>query len=153
MYNEPPKYGKGLRLTSHDAAQVMLEYLVQLPDSVIPWGAYTRFQAPLRYLYAKTPNYNEPCFSEVDFDLQGAVSFWKEEISRLPSPNHDVLLFLLCWLPRTVQMAIPMLAARFQPCLLAPRSLWSSPKDVMVSRAVLVCLFENRASFVTDLEM
>src|SRR5271155_3331639 len=47
----PPRYGKSLDWTGytvHDAASVVIRYLAQMPESVIPPRFYESFQAPLR---------------------------------------------------------------------------------------------------------
>jgi hypothetical protein len=149
-FDTPPTYGKGLDWTHysvHDAGHVMILYLEQLPEPVIPYCYHQRFCQPLR---------KHHIFS---VDSEKVVRYYQGLIAELPSVNRHVLLYVLDLLAVFMsraninQMDTPELAALFQPSLLGvPRVYRRDPKEPQLSQDALLFLIDNQNSFPLGLQ-
>ena len=109
-FNEPPRYGKGLDwsgYTIHDAASILLRFLLRLPEPIIPLGMYEAFQGPVPI-----------------FDNQ-AIRKYQELFALLPPPSRHLLLYLLDLLAMFTKsesnnLTAERLATIFQPAILSP---------------------------------
>ena len=161
-FNEPPRYGKGLDwsgFTVHDAAAILLRYLYQLPQSVIPLEHYEAFQQPLKEYEGK------PIPSE-DPHTQDIIRHYQRLIRELPPLSRQLLLYLLDFLAVFASkadlnhMTPQKLAQRFQLTILSPLKAKSIGTEVPVevvfnrqlSQDVMVFLIENQDSFLIGME-
>jgi hypothetical protein len=124
-FDSPPRYGKGIYwadYTVHDAARIMLLYLEQLPEPVIPLDHYERFCEPLRHhqfdleknaieavriyqgLIAEPPPldhyerfYEPPEYPRFDLGKNTieAVRTYQGLIAELPPLNRQLFLYVL----------------------------------------------------------
>jgi hypothetical protein len=142
-FSSSPFYGRGIdwtRYSVNDARFVMLLYLEQLPEPVIPFRYHTRFCEPLR-------NVRTFSISNGSFDSEKAVGLYQDLIAELPPINRHVLLYILDILALYTVKASE-LAALFQPGLLKARGI--KRRDLIetrLSQKVLTFLVDNQASF------
>ena len=83
----PPRFGENLDwsgYTVHDAASILLKFLNQLPEPVIPLEKYEAFQNPLKEYFLDRKRTTESINQE-----------YKRQISLLPGASRQVLLYLL----------------------------------------------------------
>ncbi|KAK5700674.1 GTPase activating protein (GAP) for Rho1p [Elasticomyces elasticus] len=159
VFDRPPRYGKGFNWTGytvHDAAQTILRYLLQLPEPIIPLGAYERFREPLRafHVAAHGSGQGNDVLSPMHFDLEAGLKDWQGCIAELSPLRRQALLYLLDMLAvfvshaETNAMTTQRLAALFQPGILAHPQHALSRVEVHLSQAVLAQLIENPESFL-----
>ncbi|MDI1486699.1 MAG: GTPase activating protein (GAP) for Rho1p [Ramalina farinacea] len=160
-FNEPPRYGKGLDwsgFTVHDAAAILLRYLYQLPEPVIPLDSYEAFQQPLKEQEGK------PIPSE-DFRTQYIIRQYQKLIRELPPLSRQLLLYLLDFLAVFASKAdlnhvTPQkLAQQFQPTIFSLMEA-TSIRSIMLeelsnrqlSQDVMVFLVDNQDNFLIGME-
>ena len=119
-FNEPPRYGKGFDwsgYTVHDAASILLRFLLRLPEPIIPLGMYEAFQGPMRAVEQRP--------SDSKFDNQ-MIREYQEQFALLPTPSRHLLLYLLDLLAvldsnsDRNRLTAKRLATIFQPAILSP---------------------------------
>ena len=92
-FNEPPRYGKGVDWTGytvHDAASILLRYLLRSPEPVIPLEKYEAFQKPLRPHSSFLTN-----LSDSSFEKDMAIREYQRQVTILPPLSRQLLLYLL----------------------------------------------------------
>ena len=119
-FNEPPRYGKGIDwsgYTVHDAASILLRFLLRLPEPIIPLAMYEAFQGPMRA--------DEQRLSDSIFNNQ-IIREYQELFGLLPPSSRHLLLYLLDLLAvfadklNTNNLTAERLASIFQPAILSP---------------------------------
>lgn len=154
-FNEPPRYGKGLDwsgYTVHDAAAILLRYLLRLPEPIIPVNMYEAFQDPLRS-HGRDPSWSPP--------VKGfLIQEYRKQVSLLPPLSRQVLMYLLDVLAvfasksELNKMTSARLATVFQPILLSPvetsDGFIEEEKSRCHSRDVLKFLVEHQDYFLID---
>ena len=119
-FNEPPHYGKAFDwsgYTVHDAASILLRFLLRLPEPIIPLGMYEAFQGPMRAV--------EQRGSDSKFGDQ-MIHEYQEQFALLPRCSRHLLLYLLDLLSvfdlqsDTNNLTAKRLATIFQPAILSP---------------------------------
>lgn len=114
----PPRFGENLDwsgYTVHDAASILLKFLNQLPEPVIPLEKYEAFQNPLKQYFLDRKRTTESINQE-----------YKRQISLLPGASRQVLLYLLdlfaviAFHSESNRMTSWRLAKLFQPMVLSP---------------------------------
>lgn len=159
-FNEP-LYGKGFDwsgFTVHDAAGILLRYLYQLPEPVIPLDKYEAFQQPLKEYEGK------PIPSE-NFHTQHIIRQYQKLIPELPPLSRQLLLYLLDFLAVFASkqdinhMTAQKLAQRFQPTMLSPikaspmwREMYEEAFNRQLSQDVVVFLIDNQDHFLIGME-
>lgn len=119
------------KYTAHDAANILLEFLLQLPEPIIPTAHYEKFCTPLQSQQSDSDSGGEDLKSRDlfgslhEFDRTGACPQYEEAMAMLPQLNRDLLLYLLNMLACIESASVEngteasMLASLFQPCLLS----------------------------------
>lgn len=142
-FSSSPNYGRGTdwtRYSVNDARFIMLLYLEQLPEPVIPFRYHTRFCEPLR-------NVRISSIGNGSFDSEKAVGLYQDLIAELPPINRHILLYILDILA-LYKVKASGLAALFQPGLLKARGAKRrDPIETRLSQKVLIFLVDNQASF------
>lgn len=142
IFDSPPRYGKGVNwddYTVFDASNILLRYLLSLPEPVIPLQMYERFLAPLK---------QEP----LEYDL--AVGMFQSLITELPPLSRQLLLYMLDILAVFASksdvnsMTTPKLAALFQPGILSHPSLGLGLVELRLSQDTLIFLIDNQDHFL-----
>lgn len=91
-FDSPPRYGKGLDWTGYnvnDVANLLLRYLLQLPEPVIPLKFCKEFQEPLRrFQQDPSPSSGREVFDKI-------VKTYQLLITRLPDHSRLLLLYIL----------------------------------------------------------
>jgi hypothetical protein len=140
------RYGKGLDWTGytvHDAANLLLRYLSQLPVPLVPLECYDHFRNPLREL--KSPGIS---------DHETAIMTYQSLIKEMPSLHRQLLLYLLDLLAVFAaksdlnKMTTPKIATIFQPGLLSHPEHSVFPNEQQLSQEVLIFLIENQERFL-----
>ena len=157
MFNEPPRYGKGFNwadYTVHDAASILLRYLLRSPEPVVPLEKYQAFQDPLR------PYCSSPLESITPEDPEAAIVGYQRQILLLPNLSRHLLLYLLDMLAvfasksETNSMTSTRLAAIFQPAILSPvrvgEDFIEESNSRRLSQDVVTFLIENQDHFLID---
>lgn len=120
-FNEPPRYGRGIDwsgYTVHDAASILLRFLLRLPEPIIPLEKYEAFQGLLR------AGKKDPSDSTLDHH-QVFLEYWKQ-VTHLPPSLGYLLLYLLSLMAVLVSksnlnnLTAERLATIFQPAILSP---------------------------------
>ena len=158
IFNSPDRYGKGVDWTPytvHDAADILLRYLISLPEPIVPLDFYERFREPLRsYLPQLGGNIS------IQIQISGAsihgkyISMYQRMVTELPPLNRQLLLYLLDLLAvfasRSAinEMGAVQLSAIFQPGLLSHPTHSLSPEETRLSQDVLIFLIDNQDSFL-----
>jgi hypothetical protein len=144
-FDAPPRYGKGLDWTGytcHDAATLLLRYILTLPEPVIPLDFYHAFREPFDKHAQDTTA--EP-------DPKALFEIYQSLIKSLPSVNRQVLLYLIDVLAvfasnsDTNKMTLDRLAAIFQPGILSHPDHNHLPQECRRSQVILI--------FITDQEI
>lgn len=143
IFDEPPKYGKGLDWTGftvHDAANILRRYLNLLPDPIIPYDWYTAFRQPLKENWPK----------------EKSIPKMQELVASLPAYNRQLLLYILDLLAvfaskaEINRMTSENLSAIFQPGLITHPDHDMIPHEYKLSQEVLVFLIDNQSHFLLD---
>ena len=120
-FNEPPHYGIGIdwsEYTVHDAASILLRFLLRLPEPIIPLAMYEAFQGLLRAGKKES--------SDSTFDHSQANREYRKQLALLPHSSRMVLGFILDLLARIASnselndLTAERLATIFQPAILSP---------------------------------
>jgi len=145
-FDSPDRYGKGFDWTGytvHDAANLLLRYLLQLPVPVVSLEFYDRFRSPMR-----------ESKSAGMFDPDTAILTYQSLIREMTPLHRQLLLYLLDLLAVFLnksdlnKMTTPKLAAIFQPGILSHPQHSLSPTEQQLSQDVLSFLIENQDSFL-----
>jgi hypothetical protein len=161
VFDSPERYGKGFDWTGytvHDAADILLRYLLQLPISVIPLVYYERFRSPLRGHQAVAVGVkgHQLPSSDCKPDRNATLQIYQSLIAEMPPFNRQILLYLLDLLSvfasksELNNMTIPKLAAIFQPGILSHPEHGSSIREAQLSQDVLHLLIEEQESLSID---
>lgn len=143
------RYGRGWKLTGytvHDAANLLLRYLLQLPEPVKHSGYYQRFRSTL-----------SDAISTGTLDSEAMIQKFQKLVMQLPASNQDLLLYLLDLMavfskkPDDNKMTLPKLAALFQPCILSRPEHYLSPNEQRLSQDVPCFLVEKEEHFVVGM--
>ena len=138
-FNAPPHYGKGIDWsgsTVHDAASIMLRFLLCLPEPIIPLGNSEAFQDPLRA--------GRKDSSDSTLNHNQAIRKYQEQFALLPAFSRHLLLYLLSLLAifasesESNNLTAERLATIFQPAILSPVSAGEASRRL--SRDVLTYL-------------
>ena len=150
-FDRPPLYGKGFDWSGYtvwDAASLLLQYLLQLPESIIPVAFQDRFRSPLRGHQAQVTGPMEGRRPSVDnFDEMATLRVYQALIQELLPLSRQPLLYLLDLLAvfasksRVNKMTTQKLAALFQPGILG-NSLNYTVEECRLSQDVLIFLIE-----------
>jgi len=154
VFDKPPKYGKGFDwsgYTVHDAASILLRFLLQLPESVIPVGHYGAFQIPMK------ASHEENEYTEDEYTIRALQQLF----TLLPPLSRQLLLYLLDLLAvfasKSVinKMTPRRLAAIFQPSLLSPIKAGDDYIEDATSRQlsqdVLVFMIDHQDHFLVGM--
>lgn len=158
VFNElPGRYGADLDWTGytvHDAASILLRYLLRSPEPVIPLEIYRAFQDPLR------PYFGPPSKSITADDHDAAIFEYQRRILLLLPPSRVLLLYLLDLLfvftskSEINSMTAARLAAVFQPAILSPvragEDFIEENDSRRLSQDVVTFLIENQDHFLID---
>ena len=158
-FDSPPRYGKGLDWTGytvHDAANILVRYLLQLPEGVVPLEFYVRFRDPLIGHQAAAVGTKEHGLScAVDpFDEFATIRTYQALISELPPLNRQLLLYLLDLFAVFAsksdvnKMITSKLAKVFQPGILSHPQHSSFVAERQLSEDVITFLVENQDHFL-----
>lgn len=132
--------------TAHDAANLLLRYLLQLPGPVIHWGYYQRFRSTL-----------SDAISTGTLNSEATIQEFQKLVMQLPASSRDLLLYLLYLMAVFSEkaddnkMSVPKLAALFQPCILSHPEHYLSPNEQRLSQDVLRFLVEKEEHFVVGM--
>lgn len=127
----------------HDAANLLLRYLLQLPEPVIGSDHYQRFRSTL-----------SDAISTGTLDSIATIQRFQKLVMQLPASSRDLLLYLLdlmaVFSEKAVdnKMTVPKLAAIFQPGILSHPEHCLSPSEQQLSQDVLRFLVEKEDHFV-----
>ena len=154
MFNEPPRYGKGLDwigYTVHDAAAILIRFLQRLPEPIIPVDMYEAFQTPLKPYKVREDLSQSSTF-------EPPINEYKEQIGLLPPLSRQLLLYLLDLLAlfasksEVNKMTSARLARVFQPVILSPirsgEEFIEEAKSRQLSEDVLIFLIVNQDHFL-----
>ncbi|KAI9713740.1 MAG: hypothetical protein M1812_006578 [Candelaria pacifica] len=147
-------YGKGLDWTGytvHDCSSILLRYLNQLPDPLVPRESYENFREPLR----KNAKSVAGTFKVEAEQHPATINAYQKLIRDLPPLNRQLLLYILDALAvfasksELNSMTSASLAVIFQAGILSPPL-----EDVLDNQAqdVLIFLIENQDHFLMDIE-
>lgn len=142
--------------TVYDAANVLLRYLLHLPEPVIPSAFYNLFRKPLEDYKARTLAFigSHDRQSPQDSALDIAIHAYQTLIAELPAPNRHLLLYLLDLLAvfaansEINKMTIPRLAAVFEPTILSYDQHSFSATEKQLSQDILSFLIEHQDRFL-----
>jgi GTPase-activating protein SAC7 len=129
--------------TVHDAANLLLRYLLQLPVSVIPPKIYDHFRSTLREDKAAGTSAAE-----------ATIRTYQSLITAMPKMDRQLLLYVLDLLAVFAnksdlnKMTTAKLAAVFQPGLLSHPEHHLSPNEQQLSQDVLVFLIDYQDNFL-----
>ena len=151
-FNEPPRYGNGIDwsgYTVHDAASILLRFLLRLPELIIPLATYEAFQGPMRADKQRS--------SDSNFDNQ-MIREYQEQFALLPRSSRHLLLYLLDLLAvfdsesDKNNLTAERLATIFQPAILSPvragEEFVEEEAHRRLSRDVLTYLIAYQNSFL-----
>ena len=154
-FNEPPRYGKGMDwsgYTVHDAASILLRFLLRLPEPIIPLAMYEAFQGPVRA--------DEQYPFDSIFDNQ-AIRKYKEQFALLPPFSRHLLLYLLDLLAvfasksESNNLTVERLATIFQPAILSPvragEEFVEEKAYRQLSRDILIYLINHQDNFLVGM--
>ncbi len=147
-------YGKDLDWTGytvHDCANILIRYLSQLPDSVIPRAAYEEFREPLR---TNAKSMAGTFHLDAGRD-QATIKTYQTLVRDLPPLNRMLLLYIFDLLAvfasksKINYMNSASLAVIFQAAILSP------PLPSLLdnhAQDALIFLIENQDHFLIDTE-
>ncbi|KAK0517095.1 hypothetical protein JMJ35_000250 [Cladonia borealis] len=124
-FDMPPKYGKNLDwsgYTVHDAASIMLRFLYQLPEPVIPLERYEAFLNPLKVYDQEDWHWSRVPLASLEL----IIHEYTRRIDLLPEVSRDLLLYLLdvfgviASYSESNKMTASRIAKAFQPVILSP---------------------------------
>ncbi|KAK6381093.1 hypothetical protein LTR65_001055 [Meristemomyces frigidus] len=161
-FDSPDRYGKGLDWTGysvHDAANIVLRYLLQLPEPVIPLDFYERFCKPIREHQAQAVGAIDNQGPSIGvFDPDAAVKAYQSLITALPPLNRQLLLYILDLLAIFAsrsdvnKMPTAKLAAHFQPGILAHPQYRLVAAEVRLAQDVLIFVVENQEKLLLGMD-
>ena len=132
-FETPPYYGQYLQWSTCsflDASSILLRYLLQLPEPIVPHAFYWKFRAPILALFGSNVEIDYACYSKFaagkgDPAATNVVNEYLSLIAELPPLRRHVLLYiidllaLICDHSDTNDMDIARVAAIFQPAILS----------------------------------
>jgi GTPase-activating protein SAC7 len=158
IFDTPPRFGKGLDWTGYtpfDAANVLLRYLNELPEPVIPPQDHGTFLEPLRGHQAEAVGFIEGQVPSVGgFDPDNAVLVYQRLIKGLPPLNRQLLLYLLDFFAVFAAksdvnlMTTARIATIFQPGILRRPRNPAPWETIRLSQDVLIFLIDNQDHFL-----
>lgn len=161
-FDNPDRYGKGFDWTGytvHDGANLLLRYLLQLPESLIPLELYDRFRCPLRSHQAAaigTMDDQMSCTGDTS-DPLAMIETYQTLVLALPPHSRQLFLYLLDLLAafgsksNLNKMTIPNLAEVFQPGILSHPQHSSSIVERRLSVDVMIFFIENQDQFLISM--
>lgn len=153
-FDDPDGYGRKMSWannTIHDAANILLRFLLQLPQPIIPAELYDRFCKPVRDMLHQTGG---AICSENEYPL--ILAEHQAAIDALVPLDRQLLLYLLdmlafvCANPNSLTETTTKLAAIFQPAIISHPDRDSVP-DLLLAQEVLSLLIINQNSFTTGM--
>ncbi|KAL2043122.1 hypothetical protein N7G274_004182 [Stereocaulon virgatum] len=157
LFNKPPRYGHDFHwagYTLHNAASILLRYLLRSPEPVIPLEMYRTFQDPLR------PYFGPPSKGTTADDHDAAIVEYQRQILLLMPPSRVLLLYLLDLLAvfaskaEINSMTAARLAAVFQPAILSPvragEDFIEENKSRRLNQDVVILLIEDQDHSLVD---
>ena len=161
-FDHPPRYGKGLDWTGYtvfDAGSILVRYLLQLPEPVIPLNFYERFRDPIKNHQAQAVGALETQNPSVgDFDPDAAISIYQKLITEIPPLHRHLFLYLTDLLAVFAsksdenKMTTTHLAAIFQPGILSHPQHQSLNSECRLNQDVVIFLVENQDSFLIGMQ-
>lgn len=154
IFDSPPRYGKGLDWTGytvHDAASLLLRYLIQLPESLVPTAFYKR---------ALCVHVNIPV-AEADkgIDIEAAKLALLSIFRDLSLRSRSVLMYILDLLAvfgskeELNGTNSVILASIFKSCILAnPTVEDTDPIAYAKSKDIVAFMIENSDFFLENLK-
>ena len=133
-----PNIATATRFTVSDAGGILLRYLLQLPEPVVPFDLYGEFRLP-----PPVPSFMKPLTANYRF-----MRTYRPPIQDLPNLNRHLLLYLLDLLAslndrvEQNQMTKALLAGIFQPGILSPRHRENPLREKAESSDALIVLIE-----------
>lgn len=159
-FDSPPLYGKNLDwhgYTVHDAANILLRFLLQLPGGVIPLEFHERFCCPMKGWAATVEANSRRSSCTVEpFDHGLAVRTYRALIRELPALNRHLLFYLLDLLhvfedeTKSNNMTAQRLAIIFQPGILSNPQHGSTIAERQLSEDVMSFLIKKEEEFRDD---
>ncbi|KAH9953403.1 Rho GTPase activation protein [Russula dissimulans] len=145
-FETPPRYGKSLDwkhedYTTHDIASVFHQYLIQLPEPVVPYDLHVPFRDAIT---------NRP------YDREEVIATYKRLIHSMPHVNQYLFLYVLDLLSVFARksektLVTPQdLAVIFSPGLMSHPSHELSPTEHKLSEDVLGFLIAHQDWFMLD---
>ena len=168
VFDRSPRWGKGFDWTGStvsEGANLMLRYLLQLPESVVPPAFYERFAEPLTTTtipsgYEMPIDYDMPLerlIQDGKIDLDAAVTQYQALLTELPPLRRQLLLYLLDLFAvfaskSDINNATPAkLAALFQPAILEHLDYRNLLVRKLKSQRVLEFLIYSQDNFLIGL--
>lgn len=162
-FDHPPRYGKGLDWTGytvHDAASIMLRYLLQLPEPVVPLSFHEKFLEPLSIVSTESKisiDYSlelVQLLQRLEIDEDTVANRYVQLLTELPPLHRQLLLYILDTLAvfasksEINEMTTVKLAAIFQPAILDHPDHRNVLESKLKSQCVLEFLIENQDNFL-----
>jgi GTPase-activating protein SAC7 len=153
IFDSPDRYGKGLDWTGytvHDVANILLRYLEELPEPVIPLEFYDRFCEPLQD--GKTSKLYST------FNSSATIKQYQQLVVDLPPLHRQLLLYLLDTIAVFASksssnlLTTPLAALTFQRGLLSHPAHADSLVNNVISQDVLIFLIEHQDHFLIGME-
>ncbi|CAD0112245.1 unnamed protein product, partial [Aureobasidium uvarum] len=150
-YGSKFNFSFGLQ-TPYEIGHVLLQYLNELPEPVIPLTYYERFCRPLR----ETQYRVSPVLKDEPLPLEDTIRGYQMLITELPTNNGHLFLYVLLVLAVFVdnhklnKTKTANLAAIFQPGLLS-HPLHVLPHMLRISQNVLIFLIDHRDKVLTNM--
>lgn len=156
VFDSPPRYGKGLDWTGytvHDAASLLLRYLIQLPESLVPTAFYKR--ALCVRVHVNSPEAK----SDNSIDVKAANLALLSIVRDIPLLSRYALMYVLDLLAvfgskeETNGTNSVILASIFKSCILAnPTVEDTDPIAYAKSKDLVTFMIENNEFFVENLK-
>lgn len=158
VFDSPPRYGKGWDWSGYtvfDAANLLLRYILQLPEPLIPLDFFERFCQPLRDHQADAVGASDNQYPSIGtFDSDAVTKTYQGLIKGLPPLSRQFLLYMLDLLAVFAsksdlnKMTTSKLSAHFQPGVLSHPQHRLTTMEVRLAQDVLIFLIENQDAFL-----
>jgi hypothetical protein len=160
-FDSPNRYGKGVDWSDyavHDAANILLRYLLQLPEPVIPLEYYERLCSPLRDHQAKIAGAKDDQWMHSLGALirDSTIQTHRMLLAGLHPASKQLLRYLLDLLGvfaadyQKNKMSASRLATIFQPATISHPDHASSIADRQLSQIVVRFMMEEQDSLMMD---
>lgn len=156
-FDSPPGYGRDLDwsgYTVHDAAAILVRFLLRLPEPVIPPAYYEDFRRVLKPYWPLNTWTVDHIFDKSK--NQEVLRSYQRLVLKLDAPSRELLTFLLHSLEAVGpdsdhnRKKLDRIAVIFQPALLSPIASAHNSNKVKehgLSQLVIIFLVLNAGSF------